>query len=148
MTVGIYAIENLKNKKVYIGQSKNIEKRLLNHKKLLRDESHYNIHLQNSFNLYGEDYFYFHVIEEIDNLMLLNEAESKWIEKYHSFAGVNGYNIAYPTKAYKRFIRKSVWRTCKICNRGYGLFEAMHYERFYYHNLCSPKCRRIYFKQN
>ena len=145
MTMGIYAIENIENNKVYIGQSKNVEKRLSNHKKLLKNGSHYNIHLQNSFNIYGENKFSFRLIEEISNPKLLNKAENKWIEIYNSFIGKSGYNIQYPIKSYKRLVRKTTWYKCKVCGVKYGLFEEMfYYDKFYYQNLCSRKCWKIH----
>lgn len=54
---GIYCIENTKNKKVYIGSSKNIYQRLLKHFALLKHNKHQNGHLQNAWNKYGEDVF-------------------------------------------------------------------------------------------
>lgn len=60
---GIYCIENTKNKKVYIGSSKNIYQRLLKHFALLRHNKHQNGHLQNAWNKYGEDVFRWYVLE-------------------------------------------------------------------------------------
>lgn len=143
--MGIYEIRNLRNKKVYIGQSKNIENRLLDHKKLLRDGSHYNIHLQNSFNLYGECYFFFHVLEEIDNPVLLNEAENKWIGHYGSFAGVDGYNIEYPTKVFRLFYsmreeRKRANKERKKHERSHRAKKAIEYTR----KCRLPSCNKTF----
>ena len=147
MTIGIYAIENLKNKKVYIGQSRNIEKRLLNHKKSLRNGSHFNMHLQNSFNLWGKEYFSFGLIEEVESLGLLNKAENKWIKNYHSFAGINGYNIKYPTQVFRLSVpiekyssRKHYDRTCKNCKTA---FVAYRPHAIY----CSSSCRMGYWRE-
>lgn len=60
---GIYCIENTKNKKVYIGSSKNIYQRLLKHFALLRHNKHQNGHLQNAWNKYGEGVFRWYVLE-------------------------------------------------------------------------------------
>lgn len=60
---GIYCIENTKNKKVYIGSSKNIYQRLLKHFALLKHNKHQNGHLQNAWNKYGEDVFRWYVLE-------------------------------------------------------------------------------------
>lgn len=59
MTCGIYQIKNKINGKIYIGQSKNIESRLLNHIWALKrkDSSHENQHLINAFHKYGEENF-------------------------------------------------------------------------------------------
>lgn len=78
--IGIYAIKNKLNNKIYIGQSINIENRWYGHKTSLRHNKHGNKHLQNSWNKYGEDNFDFIVLEECleDEL---NEKEVYWISK-------------------------------------------------------------------
>ena len=47
---GVYMIENRSNKKVYIGSSANIERRLLDHRRALRKGMHTNKALQEDFN--------------------------------------------------------------------------------------------------
>lgn len=90
--IGIYKIEckihNISNG-IYIGQSSNINRRFLQHKKELIGNYHINKHLQNAWNKYGENNFTFEIIEEcpIDKL---NEREIYWIQYYDSFK--NGYN--------------------------------------------------------
>ena len=54
---GIYKITNKINNKIYIGSSYSISKRISEHKYQLRRNSHPNIHLQSSWNKYGEDNF-------------------------------------------------------------------------------------------
>lgn len=61
---GIYAIENLVNGKIYIGQSRNIKKRLSEHKRNLRNGKHGNIHLQRAWDKCGPIGFEFKIIEE------------------------------------------------------------------------------------
>ena len=56
---GIYKIVNKVNGKYYVGGSKNIHKRWLEHKGLLRRNIHDNGHLQNAWNKYGEATFDF-----------------------------------------------------------------------------------------
>ena len=57
MSIGIYMIRNLSNNKVYIGQSTNINRRWNDHKMKLKNNIHYNEHLQKSYNKYGEKFF-------------------------------------------------------------------------------------------
>ena len=50
MTCGIYKIENKENGKVYIGSSKNIEKRWEAHEVGLKNKRHHNAKLQHAWN--------------------------------------------------------------------------------------------------
>ena len=89
---GIYIITNLKNDKKYIGQSINIKQRRYDHLSKLRRNIHQNEHLQNSWNIYGEENFCFEVleycpIEEID------EKERYYIKHYNTQDREFGYNI-------------------------------------------------------
>lgn len=85
---GIYIITNLLNKKVYIGQSKNIYRRGILHRFQLNNNNHCNSHLQHSFNKYGKDNFSFEVIEYCENNILTER------EKYHiSIQQVEIYNV-------------------------------------------------------
>jgi group I intron endonuclease len=59
---GIYQIRNLINGHLYIGQSINLSGRKSVHFSKLRNNKHYNIHLQNAFNLYGKDNFVFEIL--------------------------------------------------------------------------------------
>lgn len=65
---GIYFIKNIISKKVYIGQSINLYKRLILHKHELITNKHSNSHLQRSFNKHGIGNFKCGVIEYCDNL--------------------------------------------------------------------------------
>lgn len=56
---GVYAIINLVNGKFYIGSSIGMNTRWWNHLIDLRNGTHENAHLQNSFNKYGEENFIF-----------------------------------------------------------------------------------------
>ena len=68
---GIYCIENLINRKKYIGQSIDIYSRWYAHKSKLYGNRHENIHLQNSWNNYGDKYFHFYQ-EEHNSIHNLN----------------------------------------------------------------------------
>lgn len=87
---GIYAIKNNENGKLYIGQSSNIHLRLKGHISALKMNRHNNMHLQRSWNKYGNDSFSFEIIELCD-VKDLDAREEHYINKYDSIK--NGYNI-------------------------------------------------------
>lgn len=96
---GIYKIENIKNKKVYIGSAVNIYRRRCEHISYLRKDKHINIHLQSSFNKYGEKNFKFIVLEFLekseDTTMFKEEIlkrEQYWIDKLMACNKKYGYN--------------------------------------------------------
>lgn len=89
---GIYQIRNIKNDKVYIGQSIDLDKRINNHKYHLKRNTHYNKALQNSFNKHGEDSFFFEVLEEC-NTSELDNKECFWISLFDSTNRECGYNF-------------------------------------------------------
>jgi len=57
--IGIYQITNQINGKSYIGSSKDIHHRLLQHKSILIRDKHYNKYLQRSVNIHGIENFIF-----------------------------------------------------------------------------------------
>lgn len=87
----IYKITNIKNNKVYIGSSKNIERRFYQHLLNLNNNNHINKHLQNAWNKYGEYGFKFEIIREV-NLSILRKAEQFYINIYKSLNPTYGYN--------------------------------------------------------
>jgi len=92
--IAIYKIINIINNKVYVGSSKNINKRKSRHFCDLRDNKHSNKHLQNSYNKYGKNNFKFEIIEYIDNENKLLEREQYWIDKLNVCDKNFGYNIS------------------------------------------------------
>jgi len=91
---GIYMITNIINDKKYIGQSRNLWKRIREgHVGKLRTNVHYNIHLQNAWNKYGEENFKFEIIEECLNNNELKPREQYWMDYYKSYNKDVGYNI-------------------------------------------------------
>lgn len=101
---GVYCIRNKINDKRYIGSSWNIYDRWYMHKIELNENRHYNRHLQNAWNKYGEDAFEFSVIEiialdvedcyqyEIDRL----SKEKEWVKKFNTLDRKYGYNLKEP----------------------------------------------------
>jgi hypothetical protein len=96
---GLFQIKNLKNGKVLLGSSLNLEGPLNKHRFLLRINSHPNKELQKDWNELGPDQFSFEILETVeikadpnfnpkDELTLLEEI---WLEKLQPF-GERGYN--------------------------------------------------------
>ena len=92
-TSGIYKIKNTVTGKVYIGQSKNIEKRFEQHKEKFRNGTHINDELQKDFNK-GHRFVY-EIVEETRNSDrdTLDKKEEYYIKKYDSKR--NGYNMTW-----------------------------------------------------
>jgi group I intron endonuclease len=62
---GIYELKCIQNNKVYIGSSKNIRRRIVEHINLLKKNKHDNNYLQKTWNKYGEASFSFNCIEPL-----------------------------------------------------------------------------------
>lgn len=82
MNCGIYWITNLVNYHRYIGSSRNIKQRFSQHKSALRHNKHRNKHLQNAWNLYGEENFLFQHIDHIAYPEKLIQRENNSIRIY------------------------------------------------------------------
>ena len=100
MSMGIYAIKNKVNGKLYIGQSIHIEERWKQHIAELNCNSHCNYKIQNEWETYGRHSFEFSILEKIDVdynyskkklRVVLLARENYYISKFNSIK--NGYNI-------------------------------------------------------
>lgn len=89
---GIYLITNTINNKKYVGQSWDIVQRWINHKSSLRGGYHGNVHLQNSWNKYGEENFTFSILSQCKTQDELDELEIKYIKHFDSANQQFGYN--------------------------------------------------------
>lgn len=87
---GIYYIRNILNDKKYIGQTIDFDRRKHEHFQSLRNNTHVNDHLQNSFNKYGEQNFEFKILCETKDL---NTWEQFFIDAFHTKDSRFGYNI-------------------------------------------------------
>jgi len=88
---GIYCIENMSNKRKYIGYSVNIKRRFSAHIGDLRRNRHANQFLQNSYNKNGEENFKFYVIEECPKSELF--VREQFYIKFFSSKIPFGYNL-------------------------------------------------------
>jgi group I intron endonuclease len=94
MKSGIYMIKCNKNKKIYIGNSKNIQKRMKHHMNALIRGGHDNSYIQNAFKKYGEKCFEFKILELCEPEKLIDR-EYFWIDHYDSSNSKKGFNIIY-----------------------------------------------------
>lgn len=92
--VGIYMIRNIKNNKKYIGQSVDINKRLITHIRHLKKDKHHNKFLQKDFNKYGEDAFKTYVLRELSDKDDLDKWEMYYINLLSTQCYAKGYNIS------------------------------------------------------
>lgn len=83
----IYMISNVYNGRMYIGQTKNVEKRWVRHKNDLKHNNHHSKLLQEDWNIYGEEGFELIVLGDFENY---NEMEIKYISEFDAIN--NGYN--------------------------------------------------------
>lgn len=95
ITQGIYLIRNNVNNKVYIGQSKDIEKRWSDHLSLGKTSSksksaNNNYPLYRAMKKYGVENFSITILEETDDYSQLDSIENKYIEEYGAIT--DGYN--------------------------------------------------------
>ena len=104
-TSGIYKITNNLNGKVYVGQSKNVWHREIEHFTALRRGHHENKLMQRDWNKDNHG-FRFDVIEFTD-VDKLNEREKYWIDKLGTLEP-NGYNQGWVP--YKRKETKKKWK--------------------------------------
>ena len=100
MTIGIYIITNKINNKIYIGKSKNIERRWKQYAYdfKTRKIKHINEHMLNSMTKYGYDNFDFKIQEECE-IENLSERELFWMNHYESFNSSKGYNLRVDTES-------------------------------------------------
>lgn len=89
MNSGVYAIICRANNKFYIGSSIDLLKRIKHHKKALENKKHKNPHLQNAYNLFGKNEFYYLIIDYCVNTL---EREQYWIDSTKCFERDIGFN--------------------------------------------------------
>ena len=130
MGCGIYKIENLIDKKIYIGSSVNLGNREYKHFWMLNKNKHDNQHLQNSFNKFGENSFKFEILEECDEQSLI-ERENHYINQNKSNNQEFGYNMALVNEFRRNTYNDEVKR--KISN--YNLIKNGNFNTFLLTNI-------------
>jgi group I intron endonuclease len=93
MKSGIYAIRNMINDKIYIGQAVIISKRWKNHRVEFRLDRHANPYLQAAYNKHGKFNLAFYVIEFCAQSEL-DVREQFYMDLYNSYDREYGYNLS------------------------------------------------------
>ena len=128
--MGIYQIENIKTNYKYIGQTKNLSSRFIGHINALRHGIHGNSRLQNSWNMYGEEFFDYQVLEYVDDPRTLHEKEMQWIKKLENEKLFNGryaqngttsLHIKTGTKLISISVSNEEYRIYKSIASSYGI---------------------------
>lgn len=91
----IYAIVNIVNDKIYVGQTVDRKKRWKNHKIGLNYNKRLSRYLQAAWNKHGAENFVFVILERVEpDRELLNVKEQWWIDKLNTANREHGYNLA------------------------------------------------------
>jgi group I intron endonuclease len=89
MEIKIYKIENIKNNRIYIGQTLDFKTRFREH----RNQCHENRHILNDSINYTIDDFKFDILCTCDNQNDADDREIYYISEYHSYKTEHGYNL-------------------------------------------------------
>ncbi len=115
----VYCFRNAVSDKVYVGSTIRLVKRKKNHYYTLRRNTHFNTHLQSSWNEYGEQAFSFHVLEVCTPETRLSR-EQFWIDYYDAANPSKGYNMS-PTAAVEYHTEESRRKISESNKRRYQL---------------------------
>lgn len=119
MKSGIYCIQSILSKKVYIGQSVDVKRRLQWHECLLKKNKHENSMLQNYCNKYWIHNLEFKIIEKC-SIDLLDEREIFWINKFDSMKRNLGFNRESGGNLGKKYSEERILSLTGKCNPMYG----------------------------
>ncbi|MDX8367163.1 GIY-YIG nuclease family protein [Cytobacillus sp. IB215665] len=90
--IGVYQIKNVVDKKVYVGSTVDLYRRLKAHYNELKGNKHKNGYLQNSWNKYGEINFIVEILEIVEKEDSIISREQYWIDKTKCCDRDIGYN--------------------------------------------------------
>jgi group I intron endonuclease len=110
--IGIYKIQNKISGDFYIGSSTRIQDRWKDHKRDLRNDEHFNEHLQNAWNKYGEENFIFSIIEECNENILVKQ------EQHYIDILKPQYNIALSVMCYGAHLSAETKQKLRLINLG------------------------------
>lgn len=96
--VGIYALRNRANGKIYVGSSVEVPARLAQHRFALLHKKHKRKELQGDFNKYGIEKFEVVFLEKVTGSLIdLGRAEQKWLDHFKATDPRHGYCRAIRT---------------------------------------------------
>ena len=116
--IGIYALENTVNGKIYIGQSIDIDKRIKEHfyKANNKNDISYNSAIHAAIRKYGKESFNCFVVEQC-GLDELDNKEKYYINYYNSTTP-NGYNIlSGGQRSRRKLLNDSARPQCIFCGK-------------------------------
>lgn len=121
----IYAIENILDNKIYVGQTVHMYRRWTKHKS---DSKRVKLPLYFALNKYGVDNFIFYLLE-VTTIDTVDDREKYWIAYYHSTDRNAGYNMdsgGQDNKIFSEEHRKKI----SIANSGSanGMYGKNHSE--------------------
>lgn len=96
----IYAIQHNVTKRIYVGTSMDVEKRIITHISHLRRNKHVNPEFQKDYDLFGEDYSYF-LLETGISYSRCFDREYEWMCMLNSNKKETGYNLGKKDKPMK-----------------------------------------------
>lgn len=136
--MGIYAIKNTVNGKLYIGSSKNIKVRIKTHLRLLDNGCHHSAHLQRAWNKYGFSKFEVYLLKEIKDQELLLTEEQNYINKYDSANSKYGYNIAPEANSVKGLAFTQEGYLFWVCKKFTGILNKDGFVVKMFHGISFP----------
>ena len=131
---GVYKIENIINKKCYIGSTtRTFKERYCNHKTKLKNNKHENEYLQRAYNKYGGNNFEFSILETCskDNI---TEREQYYMDKLNSKEKYNILEFAHTVRGFKHTIEEKLKMIRWGNNNGNytGIYTFYHPEYKYF----------------
>jgi hypothetical protein len=112
--IGIYQIKNKITSKLYIGSSKNIEKRWKEHKYLLNKNKHHSMILQRAWNKYIETDFIFEIIEILDNIDNLQIREQFYLDTLLPVYNISDSAFRPPIQKHSQEHKTKMSILCKL----------------------------------
>lgn len=90
---GVYMITSINTGLLYIGSSKDINRRFYQHRRELKKGEHYNKRMQRTINKFGQQDFIYQILEETTEENLL-EVEQKYIDSLGVCNKEIGFNVS------------------------------------------------------